>query len=860
MKNYLFALLLLCTACMGPKGDKHLADLRCEGLENPLGIDNKEPHFSWKTLTEQPFQQDAYEIEVASCPKLLAQGKADMWQSGRVESNEQVMVPYKGNELKPRQMYFWRIKAYSGEQCLGWSEIQRFSVGICEGEKLQSEYIGMGLGQETSVLLRGRVNLDKKAKAALLYVNSLGYHELYVNGTKVDDAVLSPAVSQLDKRSRILTYDVASLLKKGQNEVVLWLGSGWYKEAGYYHAQYKGPAARAELDVLQDGNWQTVLKTGADWQGCESGYKDTGNWKPGGFGGERIDASLVPADLMPKTLENREWKPVEIAPIQGIESSQQMCQKTVRKETVNAVEVKPFGENTWLVDMGKVLNGQFDIQLPALPAGTEVKASFCDHLNAEGTGLDGYIFHDQYIASGNEQGDRFVNRFNHHVFRYVQLSNLSTEPDVTKIKAYRIGLNANETGTFECSDEDLNAIHQMFHYTMDNLCFCGYMVDCAHIERLGYGGDGNASTLSLQNNFDVAPMYMNWLQGWNDAIRPDGSLPHVAPCPNNAGGGPYWCTFIVQAPWRTWMNFGDDRLLYRCYDNMKLWLSYVDAYTQEGLLKKWPDTDYRNWYLGDWLAPHGVDVRNEETVDLVNNCALVQTYNELIQIAEYLNKPEDKADFEARKQALSARIHEVYFHPETNTYGTGTQLDMSYPLLTGLVPEENLKAVKETLLARTDSTYNGHLNVGLVGVPILAEWATKAKQADFIYKMLKKEDYPGYLYMIRRGGTSTWEDWDNPRSYLHNCFNGLDSWFYQALGGIIPTSPGYRTVYIDPQMPEGLEWANVTRETPYGKIEIKWSKTPEGKDIEIVIPNGITADFMGTESLGAGTSKYHFDK
>ena len=185
---------------------------------------------------------------------------------------------------------------------------------------------------------------------------------------------------------------------------------------------------------------------------------------------------------------------------------------------------------------------------------------------------------------------------------YVLLSNLPIRPDQQQLKANRIALNATSTGTFDSSDKDLNAIHDMLSYTIRGLAFSGYMVDCAHIERLGYGGDGNASTLSVHNLFDAAPMYMNWLQAWNDVIQPDGGLPHTAPEPYPAGGGPYWCTFIVQAPWRTWMDYGDDRLLHRCYDNMKKWLGYVDAHTVDGLLRQWPDTDYRGWYLGDWVG------------------------------------------------------------------------------------------------------------------------------------------------------------------------------------------------------------------------------------------------------------------
>jgi len=816
-------------------------DLKCEGLEQPLGIDNVNPHFSWKTASEKPVVQQSYEIEVASDPDLLNSGAADLWRSGSVESFESVMVPYAGTPLASRQLCFWRVRIAAGGNVSPWSAPQRFSVGILPQEGMNGEFVGLGEGQENAVLVEKRFELPQAGKTAFLHVNSLGYHEAYVNGTKVTDAVLVPAVSQLDKRSLIVTYDVTGLLREGENSLVLWIGSGWYKKDPF-KAQYDGPAVRADLDILQDGRWNTVVKTDATWRGSLSGYSDPGSWRAWRFSGEIIDARMVPTDLSVSALDSRQWRDVDTVSVSGMEATPQMCRLNKVKEVVQAVSVSRYGEegDSRIVDFGKVMNGMMEVKLPSIPAGTEIEVLYEDHLNEDGT-IPHEDFQDRFITSGASDGDIFVNKFNHQCFRYVLFRHLPASPQHSWFKALRFGYDADVTGTFECSDPDMNAIHQMLVYTMDNLAFGGYMVDCAHIERLGYGGDGNASTLSLQNNFDVAPMYMNWLQAWNDVIREDGGLPHTAPSPYRAGGGPYWCSFIVQAPWRVWMNYGDDRLLHRCYPSMRKWLEYVDAYTVDGLLDVWPNTDYRNWYLGDWLAPSGVDVALPESVQLVNNCALVQSYNELIQIAGHLGLADDVREYQTRRDALCNRINEKLYHPDTDTYGEGVQLDMTYPMLVGAVPAGKVSSIVHSLKTFTAVNSSEHLRVGLVGVPVMAEWATVAHEADYLYQMLKQEDYPGYLYMLRNGATGTWEDWDNPRSYLHNCFNGMDSWFYQALGGIIPMEPGYRTVLIDPQCPDGIDWVKVTRETPYGTIKVEWRRGKNGIETDVVLPNGVKA-------------------
>lgn len=810
-------------------------DLRVENLVEPLAIDNTTPHFSWKNDTA--VVQTAYELQVATSSRLLRRGKADLWSTGRVDAADQVMLPYAGLPLSSRQLCWWRVRVWDQQgRVSSWSRPQRFGIGAILDASLQGDYIGCAPGEGRSSLLVKEFSYKGGRSTALLHVNSLGYHEVYINGRKVGDAVLTPAVSQLDKRSLIVTYDVTSYLHRGRNTLVLWTGSGWYKP-DTFGATYQGALVKAELDRLSGGLSTPVLVTDGSWKGCPSGYADLGNWKPWGFVGERIDARLVPSSLTRKALADSEWQSVDVVSVEGIAAVPQMCEPCTVQESFHPVSIEPCGEGSWLIDFGRVVNAQFDITLPAQPAGHLSTASFGDFLKDDGR--PDLVSHNEYVSSGASQGDRFVNRFNHHVFRYVLLDSVATAPALADITAHRMRTAFADASSFECSDPDINAIHDMVKYTLQNLAFDGYMVDCANIERLGYGGDGNASTLSLQTMFNVSPLYMNWLQAWNDVISPDGSLPHTAPCPYMAGGGPYWCGFIAQAPWRTWMNYGDDRLLDRCYATMLHWLDYVDAYTTDGLLHTWPNLPNRTWYLGDWATPDGVDQMASASVDLVNNCSLCQVYTELEQMADYLGKYADAEAFRARYDALADCIHTHFYHPEDSTYATGTQIDMAYPMLVGIVPDELVSAVRDKLLQRTQTVYRGHLATGLVGIPVLTEWATLAGEADYMYGMLKQHGYPGYLHMLDNGATGTWEHWNANRSRLHNCYNGIGSWFYQALGGIRPAAPGYREVIVSPQCPEGIDWVRVTKETPYGPLRVSWQRTPTGVDVTVSAPASI---------------------
>ena len=597
-----------------------VADLKCENLINPLGIDNTSPHFSWKLKGDGWKQgQTYYEIQVSSDSLSLADDKADLWDTGKVKSDASVMVPYQGKQLNSRSMCYWRVRAWNSKKKVSaWSPVARFGVGILEKNQMQGEYIGSSAegGKICAPILRKKVRMTK-GETAILHVNTLGYHEIYVNGEKVGEDILTPAVSHLSKRSLIVTYDITPYLKDGENDLLIWLGQGWYKTTTFGTA-YDGPLVKAELDVWRNGEWQVVAKTDRTWKGRESGYSDTGTWRALQFGGERVDGRILPKDLSSQTLDQLKWAPVVTVNVPGHIASPQMCEVNKIHDTLQPVSIKKLGDDTWLVDMGRVQTGWFEMRMPTLPEGHEITMEYSDNLTKEGE-FDKQGESDIYISGGGS-GECFKNKFNHHAYRYVRISNFPVGPKAEWMKSLQIYGDYKQAATFECSDADLNAIHNMIQYTMKCLTFSGYMVDCPHLERAGYGGDGNSSTMSLQMMYDVAPTFENWLQTWSDSMREGGSLPHVGPNPGAGGGGPYWCGFFVQAPWRTYIHYNDPRLIEKYYSQMKEWFKYVDKYTVDGLLKRWPDTKYRDWYLGDWLAPMGVDAGNQASVDLVCNC------------------------------------------------------------------------------------------------------------------------------------------------------------------------------------------------------------------------------------------------
>ena len=704
---------------------------------------------------------------------------------------------------------------------------------VISGMASQAQYIGCmsDSGFAETAVLHKHFTLTGSTEGVYAVVNSIGYHHLNVNGYKVGDYVLQPAVSQLDKHSLSVTYDISGNLRTGKNVIDLWLGQGWGRI-------YNMPAV-AQMVVCRevDGHTDTLLVTDSTWEASPGFRSYTASWQPLHFGGERFDPCRKAA-----------WRPAAVVRLPQMRVTPQEFEGNRIVDVLFPQSVQPQLDGTVLVDFGRVVTGWLHVDFFPQPVGREVSLEYLDHLQAEPPHTET----DVYVAHGdNGDMEHFHSDMHLHSFRYVRITGVvygKVFPMALQISA----VDPKEGATFECSDPRLNAIHDMVKYTLSCLTFSGYMVDCPHLERMGYGGDGNSSTMTLQTIYDVRSTYYNWLSAWADAMDSTGSLPYVAPA-FPTGGGPYWSGFIIKAPWRTYLNYGDRTLIDRHYEQMKRWLEYVERYSPDGLLQPWPD-EGRMWFLGDWLAPKGIDVKGESAL-FVSNCFISECLADMVRMARLTGNDEDAQYYAARRQRLLKDIHNTFYHPETHTYANGTPLDLAYAMQADIVPDSQTRqTVKDKLIADSYGKYKSHIAVGLVGVPIFTEWAICERQTDLMATILRQPDYPGYLNMIEQGATTTWESWDGDRSRVHNCYNGIGIWFYQALAGIRPDPehPGYKHFFIDPQPCDNITWIKATKPTYFGTISVYIN---EGW-LHLTVPSGTTATlFPGTNderNLSAG--------
>jgi len=268
------------------------AQLRCEYLVDPLGIDANHPRLIWiSEFTRRDRQQSAYQILVGSSRRHLTAARGDMWDNGKVSGDESAHVAYKGPKLRSAQRYWWAIRVWDQDDgASSYSQAAWWEMGILRPDDWHGDWIGLDAtalgaagmrvpegsaalpGLRPSPYLRTVLTVAKPLARARLYITARGLYEARLNGHRVDDALLTPGWTDYHTRIQYQAYYVTALLRPGENILGAIMGAGWY--SGYIgfgdaHACYgDDPALLASLHIEHtDGTTQAVVSD-SSWRGA----------------------------------------------------------------------------------------------------------------------------------------------------------------------------------------------------------------------------------------------------------------------------------------------------------------------------------------------------------------------------------------------------------------------------------------------------------------------------------------------------------------------------------------------------------------------------------------------------------------
>lgn len=819
-----------------------ISDLRTEHLENPLGLDEPKPRFSWKIAdSRRGAAQTAYQLEVS------AEGHI-VWDSGPVDHDDSVLVPYAGPALQAHTRYHWRVRLWDQTSTPSpWSAPAWFETGFLDPLAAwpQASWIAhpnlpQAPADRPAAQLRKTFRLATRPREARLYITARGIFEPQLNGQRVGEDHLTPGWTDYRHRFEYLTYDVSDQFRIGANTLAAAIADGWY--CGWFGFRGKRdhygntPALFATLRLVEADGTVRWIGTDASWRASLGPVVAADIYH-----GESFDARL---DFGKKEKAARVME-FPALPLAG--KAFERVRTTEERETVTLTRPSP---GVHVFDLGQNMVGNIRLRVRA-PRGTRVTIRFAEMLQADGTlytaNYRSAKSTDTYVCRGGDV-EVYEPRFTFHGFRYVELTGLPTKPRVDAVTGLVWHTAMTSTGTFACSDPLINQLQANIRWGQRGN-FLEIPTDCPQRdERLGWTGDAQVFIPTAAFNYDVAAFFRKWTRDLVDSQLASGAYTDTAPdlffnfWPDNQGGNAAWAEAGIICPWVVYQKYGDTRILAENYPAMKRYLAYLEK-TSDGLIR--PDTNF-----GDWLSPEATKPEWAATpCDLIGTAYFARSAELLAQIATVLGHRAEARRFAALHRRILTAFNRHYVTADARVAGD-TQTAYLLVLAFDLLPEKQRPAAL-VHLERTLARRKHHLCTGFVGTPLLCPVLTRFGRTDLAYRLLFNDGYPSWLYPIKNGATTMWERWnswtpagfgdDSMNSFNHYAYGAVGEWLYDTVGGIRELAPGYRRILLRPQLDPKLTHAAATLESPYGEIQSAWKRTAQSVTWKITVPANTSA-------------------
>ncbi|WP_426502346.1 family 78 glycoside hydrolase catalytic domain [Dactylosporangium sp. McL0621] len=833
--------------------------LQAEQLAEPLGLDRPRPRLSWKLDSDRRgAAQSAYRITAALRRDDLGEPGRLVWDSGRRESGDGLLVAWEGPVLQSATRYHWRVEAWDetgapAEPAQSW-----FETALLHRADWTAAWIGRDPAELPPVdppggddvagadlvppplHLRRSFELDRPPVRARLYATARGIYEPRLNGARVGDRELAPGWTEYHRRLQYQTYDVTGHLRPGPNVLAAVVADGWW--SGYVGfdprraARHYGddPAFLAQLVVEYADGSRQVVATDAAWTegpGAIAGAdllmgqivdarRHVPGWdEPGPADGFRPVAVL---DAEPGPLVAEPDHPVRVT------------------EQLPAATVECRGPGRYIADFGQNLVGRVRLTLRGAPAGQRVTVRHAEML-AGGelytANLRRAAATDVYVAAGDPV-EVFEPRFTTHGFRYAEIDGHPGD-----VVAQVLHNDTPFTGRFECSDPVTNRLYDNIRWGQRGN-FVAVPTDCPQRdERLGWLADAQIFAPTAGRNADVAAFFARWMRDVVDGQDDGGAFRDVAPVVTlGREAAPAWGDAGVIIPWYLWRTYGDRQALAHAYPAMKAWIAHVRRHNPDLRWRRRAGSNY-----GDWLQI-GADTPREvlATAYFARSTAIVA------DAAAVLGHAAEAAEHRALHTAIRQAFASSYVRADGTVAGE-TQTAYLLALGFGLLPEDLVAAAAGHLAA--DIERRGHrLTTGFVGVPLLGPVLTEHGRPDLAYALLHQDAFPSWGYSIRHGATTIWERWDGwtehdgfqagaMNSFNHYSLGSIGDWLFGRVAGIdqAPGSVAYRELLLRPTPGGRLTWARAEQDTARGRVACGWAVTDDRITVTATVPPGSTA-------------------
>ena len=855
---YISILLLLYNSPVAQSNECRPVNLRCDYIENPIGIDNPTPRLSWMLQDKRSgAKQCSYRIIVDIDSISVKNGDGKIWDTQKVNSDKMLQT-YSGRKLAPFTKYYWAVHLQDKNGNLVKSDIACFETGMMCMNNWKGTWISdkNDIHYRPAPYFRKEIMINKIIKSARIYIAVAGLYELYINGEKIGNQRLNPMYTRFDCRNLYLTHNVTTQLQKGANVIGVLLGNGWNNHQpigvwGFERAPWRSrPTFCLDLRIEYNDGTTEIIATDKSWRTSTDGPLIFNSI----YTAEHYDARLQNEGWSTVAFDDSQWNEVINRSAPSTNITAQQLQPIRNVEALPVQKMAGMNDTTFLFDLGRNIAGVTKVKLSG-KRGTIVKLKHGERLHKDGSvDLSNInVYHkptddtdpfqtDILILSGNKT-DEFMPKFNYKGFRYVELtSNQPLHIDKDCLTGYFMHSDVTQHGYVNTSNKLINDLWKATNNSyLSNLM--GYPTDCPQREKNGWTGDGHLAIETALYNFDGITIYEKWLADHIDEQQPYGVLPDIIPTGGWGYGGENgldWTSTIAIIPWNIYLFYGDSKLLSDCYDNIKRYVDYVNYKSPNGLTA---------WGRGDW-----VPVKSKSNIELTSSIYFYVDASILANAAKLFGKTDDYKYYSTLAEKIKNAINKKYLNMETGIYASGTQTEQSMPLQWGVVPKDMKAKVAHNLSIAVEQT-GFHLDVGVLGAKAILNALSENGYAETAYKIATQDTYPSWGWWIVNGATTLVENWDlaakQDISDNHMMFGEIGGWFFKTLGGIRPDSeqPGFKHILLKPHFINELEYSEVKHLSPHGWIISEWKR--KGKKIiyNIEIPANSTATFTMPDEI-----------
>jgi len=862
-----------------------VSNLMTEHRTNPINIESERPRLSWIINSdEKNVIQTSYHILVASSRELLNKDKGDLWDSDIVKSDNSVWIPYGGVPLHPEEECFWKVKVTTNKGTTSWSEIATWAMGLMGEVNWEGRWIGWDApfewdkedmhSRKSARYLRHEFKTsNKEIIRAVAHVCGLGLYELYINGRKAGDEVLTPSPTDYRRTLLYNTYDVTDMLNGNgeDNAIGVALGNGRYstmqqKGKPYKIPNFGYPQLRMTLTIVYaDGSRQRVSTNESYWKLTGQGPIRSNNE----YDGEIYDARMELGEWTTPGYDDSEWltpQRVQIpyGSLRANTASSMKVMKTLVPKTFRKID------NRYLVDFGQNTAGWIKIKLNGTQKGDSVKIRYSERMTTDSLRLDvENLRHAQstdiYIANGNENDKWWSPKFSYHGFQYVDISGIENldKDDIVYEVIYD---EMPENGWFASSNEIINNLWRNARWgVLSN--YKGMPTDCPQRdERQPWTGDHNMGTWGENFMLDNANLYAKWADDIREAQREDGCIPDVCPA--------FWNYYTPDMTWSStfpvicdmlFEQTGNIQPIEKNYAAIKKWMNFIRRNFTDGRGLVTADK------YGDWCMPpedpkliHSQDPTRKTDGTLIASAYFYKMSQLLAKFARLLNLHDEASEWEndankvknafnsnflTVKERTSKATEPHILYPDSIFYGNNTVTANVLPLAFGMVPEEYRQTVADNLITTIITTNGGHVSCGVIGMNWLMHELSRMGRGDVAMLLATNRTYPSWGYMIDHGATAIWELWngDTASRKMNSCnhvmmLGDVITWLYRDLAGFNPGRPGYKEIVLHPDfsIPD-LDSINASYNTPYGLLVSNWEKDTKHLKWTIDIPCNTSA-------------------